>query len=84
MPKVLLTYEQRMEDRNIRLRMKIADGLCATKNRGKMNMDELGAKAGVSRNTMSKILSGEDVTLTYSTFVRMLDLAGLVLKEGDR
>lgn len=84
MPKVLLTQEQRLEDRNRKMRLQIADGLCVTKHRGKLNMDELGGKVGVNRNTMSKILSGEDVTLKYSMFVRLLDLAGMTLKEAER
>ena len=80
MPKVLLTHEQKLEDRNKKLRVSIADGLCVTKRRTGMNMEEMGAKVGVSRNTMSKILSGDDVTLTMSSLIRVLDMAGLTLK----
>lgn len=81
MPKVLLTHEQRLEDRNKRMRIAIADGLCITKSRSKMNLTEMGAKTGVSRNTMAKLLSGEDVILPMSSLMRVLDMAGLMLKK---
>lgn len=81
MPKVLLTHEQKLEDRNIKLRNAVADNLAVTKRRTGMNMEEMGAKVGISRNAMSKLLSGEDVTLPLSSLIRMLDLAGLTLKR---
>lgn len=81
MPKVLLTHEQKLEDRNKRMRIAVADGLCITKRRTKMNLTEMGAKTGVSRNTMAKILSGDDVTLTMSSLMRVIDMAGLTLKK---
>lgn len=81
MPKVLLTHEQRLDDRNKRMRNAIADGLCITKRKTGMNLTEMGEKTGVSRNSMSKILSGEDVILPISSLMRILDLAGLTLKK---
>lgn len=81
MPKVLLTQEQKLEDRNRKMRVAVADGLCVTKRRTGMNMEEMGAKVGVSRNTMSKILSGDDVILSMSCLIRVLDMAGLTLKR---
>jgi transcriptional regulator with XRE-family HTH domain len=81
MPKVLLTHEQKLEDRNIKLRNAVADNLAVTKRRTGMNMEEMGAKVGISRNAMSKLLSGEDVTMSMSSLIRIIDLAGLTLKR---
>lgn len=81
MPKVFLTQEQRLEERNRKMRMAIADGLCIAKQRGRLSMTDLGAQVGVSRNTMAKILAGEDAVLPVSSVLRLIDFAGLKLKE---
>lgn len=86
MPKVLLTHEQKLEDRNIKLRNAIADNLAITKRRTGMNMESMGAKIGISRSTMSRLMAGDDVTMSMSSLIRLLDLAGLTLKrrtEGE-
>lgn len=82
MPRVCLTMEQKMEARNLKLRRKMADGLAKAKNRGHMSMDDIAKKVGIGREAVSKVLGCEDVKLSYSAFLRLLDLAGLMLKEG--
>lgn len=79
MPKVLITQEQRAEERSRKMREAIADGLCITRRRSGLSIEALGRTAGVGRNTMSKILAGEDVTLSVNTLLRLLDLAGMSL-----
>ena len=81
MPKILLTNKQRQEERVRRFINLIRDGLCVTRCRNHISLAELANAAGVSRNTMAKILDGGDVTLPVSTFVRLLDLAGVSLKR---
>ena len=80
MGRVCLTQEQRQEARNKKMRQAIADGLCVAKHRGRLNIEELGRNVGVGRNTMAKILSGEDVVIPLSSVLRILDVAGLSLK----
>lgn len=80
MPRVCLTQEQRQEARNKKIRQAIADGLCVAKHRGSLNIEEMGRSLGVGRNTMAKILTGEDVVLPMSSMLRILDVAGISLK----
>jgi len=81
MPKVLLTHEQKIAERNQKVRNVIADNLSVVKNRTRMSFEEMGHKAGLGRVTISKILAGEDVTIPLSSVVMLLDLAGLTLKK---
>jgi transcriptional regulator with XRE-family HTH domain len=81
MAKVFLTNEQKLEARNAEMRHRIADGLCVTKNRTKMSMEEIAKKAGVGRMTVSHLLCGDDVEIKLSSLIRLLDLAGLVIRQ---
>jgi hypothetical protein len=80
MPKVFLTNEQKLEARNAEMRHRIAYGLCVTKNRTKMSMEEIAEQAGVGRMTVSHLLCGDDVEIKLSSLIRLLDLAGLVIR----
>lgn len=81
MPKVLLTHEQKLADRNRKIRSFIADNLSAVKNRTRMSFEEMGHKAGLGRVTISKILAGEDATIPLSSVIMLLDMAGLTIKK---
>lgn len=81
MPKVLLTHEQRIADRNKKIRNIIADNLSVTKNRTRMTTVEIGAKTGIGRGSVSKILAGESVLVTVDSLIMLLDMAGLTIKK---
>ena len=64
----------------------LADGLAHLKHRDKLTNMNLGELVGIGRETVSRILSGEDVKISLLTFWCLLDLAGLEvrLKEDSR
>lgn len=58
----------------------LAKGLGAAKTFNGLGNEELGAELGLGKNTVPKLLRGEDVTLTVTAFWKALDLAGLEVR----
>lgn len=81
MPKVLLTAEQRMEARHQKLRNMIADGLAKAKNREKMSNEIMAKKLGIGREAAGKLLGSEEVKVSSTAWFRIMDMAGVVMKE---
>ena len=79
MAKVLLTNAQKQADRMRRQRGMVADGLAAWKNRKDMTNVTAGAFLGVGHETVAKLLKGQDVKMSYDTFLLLIEVAGLTL-----
>ena len=58
----------------------LADHLALLKQRGNLTNRNLGELAGVGKETISHILSGEDVKLSILTFWCLLDMAGFEIR----
>lgn len=58
----------------------LAKGLGAAKIFHGLDNEAIGAQLGLGKNTVPKLLRGEDVSLTVTNFWRALDLAGLEVR----
>ena len=58
----------------------LAKGLGAAKIFHGLDNEAIGARLGLGKNTVPKLLRGEDVSLTVSAFWAALDLAGLEIR----
>ena len=80
MPKVLLTQNQKEEERYRRLRKSLGERLATAKHRQQISTEQLAKQLDVGRESVAKLLHGEDVKLTSTTWFRLMDLAGISLK----
>lgn len=58
----------------------LAKGLGAAKSFHGLDNEAIGAQLGLGKNTVPKLLRGEDVSLTVTAFWAALDLAGLEVR----
>lgn len=84
MPRILLTEEQRNDQRYAKLRRCIADRLATVKSRERLSQEQLAKRVGMSRSTMSRMLAGEVVLIDTTTWLRVLDVAGLALADRHK
>jgi AraC-like DNA-binding protein len=83
MPKTNMgkTEAQRIDDRYARLRRCIADQLSTTKHRERLTAAQMSKRLGMSHDTFAKLLNGEDVKVSTTTWLRILDMAYIVMKK---
>lgn len=81
MPKVLLTEDAKAADRYTRLRKCIGSRVADTKREQKLRLVEMASGLGMGHATVAKIMDGEDVALTTTKFLQILDVAGLMLVD---
>lgn len=81
MPKVILTAAQRRKQRHERRSRSLADGLAAYKSRNRLTNENLADELGVGKNTVTRLLCGEDVKVSVMTCWRLLEVAGLEVKQ---
>lgn len=81
MPKVFLTESQRIEQRYADLRDCLGGRLAASMKVNRMKVMETAAALGMSHSTLAKIMRGEDVRLDTTTWLKILDVAGLKLAD---
>lgn len=84
MPRVALTEAQRRKVRYERRSSELADGLIIYKTRQKLNNEQLAAEIGIGKNTIPRLLNGEDVQLPIMAYWRLLELAGLRVTEAEK
>lgn len=84
MPRIFLTESQRLEQRYVDLRKCIADRAAQVRNREKLSQEQLARRVGMSRSTMSRLLSGEVVLLDTTTWLRLIDVLGLKLVDRSQ
>ena len=85
MPKVYLSEQQRIEARYERIRKCIADRVVVYMHRNHHTRGSLASSLSMGHTTFEKLLSGEDVLMTTTRFIHLLDMAGLkiVPKQKD-
>lgn len=83
MPKVILTEAQRRRQRHERRSRSLADGLAAYKSRNRLTNENLAEELGIGKNTVTRLLCGEDVKVSVFTYWRMLEIAGLDVKQKE-
>lgn len=79
MPKVFLTEQQREEERYKRLRIAIGERIVRVKHREKLTLTQMSRRLGMAHDTVSKLMDGEDVKVSTTTWLRILDAAGISL-----
>lgn len=79
MPKVFLTEQQREEERYNRLRIAIGERIVRAKHREKLTLTQMSRRLGMAHDTVSKLMDGEDVKVSTTTWLRILDAAGISL-----
>ena len=85
MPRVKpLTEAQRREYRYKDRSGRLADGLAVYKSRGRLTNEQLAAELGIGKNTIPRLLKGEDVQLPIMAYWRLLEIAGLRVSIGGR
>ena len=84
MAKVVLTEAQRRQQRYERRNRTLADGLAAYKSRNRLTNENLAEMTGIGKNTVTRLLSGEDVKMSTMTYWRLLEMAGLDLKQKEK
>jgi transcriptional regulator with XRE-family HTH domain len=78
-----VTTAQRIAAANEQRRQRIADGLAAYKRRERITDEELGQRLSVARNTVAKILRGEEVALPTDTHFRVLAASGYQMRKVE-
>lgn len=81
MPKTLLTAEARAADRYAKLRKCIGTRVADAKREKKLRLMELANGLNMGHTTVAKIMDGEDVAMSTTKFLQILDLAGLMLVD---
>lgn len=81
MPKVLLTESQRMERRYADLRDCLGGRLAASMKVNRMKVMETAGALQIGHSTLTKIMRGEEVRLDTTTWLKILDVAGLKLTD---
>lgn len=81
MPRVCLNDEQRKkakeQDAIKAMRNSISDCMATKMNRERLNRESLGKIVGISRQSVSDILSGNDVRLNISTMLKLFYFLGM-------
>lgn len=86
MPKVYLTEQQRIDARYEQIRKRIGDRIVIAMHRNHHTQSNVYNHLAMGHSTFRKLLDGEDVTMTTTRFLQILDLAGLTLvdrKKGE-
>lgn len=81
MPSVYLTEAQRTDERYRKLRHSIGDRVALCKHRERLKLVSMAKSLGMGHATLSKLMDGEDVLLSTTRFLQILDLAGLKIVE---
>ncbi len=81
MPKVYLTEDQRAQARRQRIRRQLGDGLAVAKNRIRGTNKSMAHDLGMNHETFAKLLAAEDVRLSIDNFLRLIDAAGMEVKQ---
>lgn len=81
MPKVLLTQAQRDADRYAKLRCCIGDRVATAKRREDLTLMQVAQGLSMGHTTVAKIMDGEDVSMSTTKFLQILDMAGLMLVD---
>lgn len=81
MPKVFLTEDQRTAERYRKLRLCIGDRVARAKQREDWKLMDMAHGLNMAHTSVAKIMDGQDVNLSTTKFLQILDLAGLMLVD---
>lgn len=83
MARVALTEAQRRKQRCERRSKTLAGGLAVYKNHARITNEDLADELGIGKNTVSRLLSGEDVKISIMTYWRLLEICGLEVRQRN-
>ncbi len=83
MPRVYLTAEQREAAAIERTKEMLSDGLAVRKRRNRQTYAEMGRDAGITGQTMSRLMAGQDPKMPVSQVLRLLRMAGLTVSRRN-
>ena len=81
MPRVYLTAEQREAAAIQRLQEMMADGLAVRKRRSQQTYAEMGRDVGITGQTMSRLMAGQNPRMTVSQVFCLMRMAGLTVSS---
>lgn len=81
MERVFVTEAQRVIERYEKLREYIGNRVEGNMRLNRLKIMETARGLGIGHETLTKIMGGEDVKLSTTTWLKILDLAGLKLDE---
>lgn len=88
MPRVCLTDAQRKEaaerDAIKRMYRLVSDGLAVKMNRDKLTREMAGELVGITRQSVSIILAGNDIRLNIKTLFKLFHALGLEIKPRNQ
>lgn len=83
MPRVYLTQEAKEAARRGDMSRALGDALAMKKNRERMSVGDLAKEAGVARQSMDKLLRGENVRVEVRSMWKILEMAGMTVKRAS-
>lgn len=78
-----MTEEEKRRARYERRSSMLGDRIAAYKAKHWLSNEDLAKGLGVSRGTVGKIVSGEDVKISIMTVWQLLEVAGLTVKPRE-
>jgi predicted transcriptional regulator len=84
MAQVFLTEDQRMKQRYADLRDCLGARLAASMKVNRMKVMETAGALQIGHSTLTKIMRGEEVRLDTTTWLKILDVAGLKLTDRKK
>lgn len=82
MPTVYLTKEAREDAKRQEMSRALGDALALKKHREKKTVMEMAQEAGVARQSMEKLLNGENVRVEVLSMWKILEMAGMSVKKN--
>ena len=83
MPRTYLTQAQREAALIDRMRETLTDGILIQKAKERLTNEQIGNGLEIGERTISKIINGNDVKLSLTQTMRLLQFAGFQLKRRD-
>ena len=81
MPRVYLTQEAKEAARRGELSRALGDALAMKKHRERKSEGDLAKEAGIARQTMDKLLRGENVRVEVLSMWKFLEMAGMHVQK---
>ena len=78
-----MTGEEKRRWRYERRSRMLGDGLAVYKRRNWLSNEDLAKGLGIGKETVAKLLSGEDVKISIMTVWQLLEVAGLTVKARE-
>lgn len=83
MPRVYLTQEAKEAARRGEMSRALGDALAMKKHRERKSVEDLAKEAGIARQSMDKLLRGENVRVEVLSMWKILEMAGMTVKKAS-